>query len=414
MHVSNLVELIAPTLDSEMDLTQGVSEKGNAKDFLLHLFMEGGEEALEDFDPNLFQEEGEEILEKLKSLKEELIQNGLQNQASPFREDLTEGMDEKEVSEKLSALEEMIRSVRGRLIEQKTQGEEASVHTQDQLVQQLRAQGLEVGDKAEGMSKARPDSSELLAQQGRELMSQRSARAGASRMELANAEDEDVDLRLFFEQKGKGKQQEALAARESKVELPKSSLKQLGDKLWAHNQVDLSLGSQSNSPLRGQVFQMQDGSVVRGPQVRNQVFSDMQVLVRQVMQTQEGGSMSLQLRPANLGRVDVDIRVDAKSVQLHMEVEKQATQQMLKGQMAELRQQLQTAGLKVDDIQISGSRPTAETSAHKEQSSSEQSSHDAEEEAAFDESENREHEEQPSQDFDETEFAEDEEREEVV
>ncbi|MBN8554436.1 MAG: flagellar hook-length control protein FliK [Deltaproteobacteria bacterium] len=87
--------------------------------------------------------------------------------------------------------------------------------------------------------------------------------------------------------------------------------------------------------------------------VRTRLVNDMQPLVTKVLATNEGGEMSLSLRPANLGMVKIDVQVDRGQVKIDFQAEQVQSKALLQSQVGELKQQLHQAGLKVDEIKIS-------------------------------------------------------------
>lgn len=87
--------------------------------------------------------------------------------------------------------------------------------------------------------------------------------------------------------------------------------------------------------------------------IRSHLGDDLKVHLTKMVSKQEGGEVSLQLRPGDLGNVKIDIRVEQESVRIEMRPERSAAESVLKSQMGELRNQLQSAGFKVDEIQVS-------------------------------------------------------------
>jgi flagellar hook-length control protein FliK len=92
--------------------------------------------------------------------------------------------------------------------------------------------------------------------------------------------------------------------------------------------------------------------------MQQNLFEDMRSHVARMVQTDQGGKMTLQLRPGNLGRVEIDVHVEAKTVRIEMRADEQRGEQALRGQLAELRTQLQNAGLKVDELNLQNVRST--------------------------------------------------------
>lgn len=100
--------------------------------------------------------------------------------------------------------------------------------------------------------------------------------------------------------------------------------------------------------------------------VRMNLFEDMQTFVSRSLKTQEGGEMKLKLRPGHLGDVRVEVKVESNIVKIKMTADSASTETLLKKQSGELKQQLQSAGLKVDDVQISSQKSSGSESQQKQ------------------------------------------------
>jgi hypothetical protein len=141
-------------------------------------------------------------------------------------------------------------------------------------------------------------------------------------------------------------------------EAPSKNLKHLVDGLFIQKNIQTPESSES-IPMAMQFvkeveqkFDLAAKSAV--PElVRSHLANDMQPLVTKVLATNQGGEMSLSLRPANLGMVKIDIQVLQGSVKVDVQAEQPHAKNLLQSQMGELKQQLQQAGLKIDEIKIS-------------------------------------------------------------
>ena len=60
----------------------------------------------------------------------------------------------------------------------------------------------------------------------------------------------------------------------------------------------------------------------------------------------------LQLQPPDLGRLRIDVRIDGKTLQMHMEAQTEVAHRLLTSRVAELRGTLQAQGLNVERVQI--------------------------------------------------------------
>ena len=105
-------------------------------------------------------------------------------------------------------------------------------------------------------------------------------------------------------------------------------------------------------------------------QVQTNLVQDMEAFISQVIETNEGGSISLKLRPGNLGEVQVKVDVQADSVLIQMDTQSQFTESVLKSQSHELKQQLQSLGLKIEELQISSKASSEQFHDSKDQKNS--------------------------------------------
>lgn len=104
--------------------------------------------------------------------------------------------------------------------------------------------------------------------------------------------------------------------------------------------------------------------------VQTNLVQDMEAFISQVIETNEGGSISLKLRPGNLGEVQVKVDVQADNVRIQMDTQSQFTESVLKSQSHELKQQLQSLGLKIDELQISSKTSSEQFHDSKDQKNS--------------------------------------------
>lgn len=102
-------------------------------------------------------------------------------------------------------------------------------------------------------------------------------------------------------------------------------------------------------------FQASDASTIRP-----QVVKEMEPLVQKVLLTNSGGEMTIQLKPLNLGKVQVDVRLDGDLVKVNVQAEQPSTRMALQAQSQDLKQQLQSSGLRVEHLQI-GSMQASES-----------------------------------------------------
>lgn len=86
--------------------------------------------------------------------------------------------------------------------------------------------------------------------------------------------------------------------------------------------------------------------------IRPQVMKEMEPLVQQVRLTNTGGEMTIQLKPANMGAVRVDVQVEGDLVKVNFQAEQSSTRVALQAQSQDLKQQLQQSGLKVDHVHV--------------------------------------------------------------
>ncbi len=86
--------------------------------------------------------------------------------------------------------------------------------------------------------------------------------------------------------------------------------------------------------------------------VRTHLVDDMKPLITQAIHFKKGGEMTLSLKPQDLGWVKVEIKVDSDAVNVNIQAEQHSAKNMLEGQIHELKQQLNAAGLNLKDVSI--------------------------------------------------------------
>ncbi|TVQ78254.1 MAG: flagellar hook-length control protein FliK [Bradymonadales bacterium] len=127
--------------------------------------------------------------------------------------------------------------------------------------------------------------------------------------------------------------------------------KDLGETAW--------LKSAGNSVERATPFSRPLG------EMQQNLFEDMRGQLTKMVKTQSGGDMTLQLRPGNLGRVEVRVVVEGDLVRVNLVAEQKAGEQALRSQITELRAQLQGIGLKVDELNLQNLKSSSETQDHR-------------------------------------------------
>lgn len=134
------------------------------------------------------------------------------------------------------------------------------------------------------------------------------------------------------------------------------SLKDLTSTLFVQKSLNGQMETNLLQAQRQQIMvKSPDMQTPLASSVRTNLFEDMQGQISQFAAKQEGGEISLKLRPGNLGEVKIQIEVSKDVVRLQMQTEKPVAEQILRSQVNDLKQQLAGAGLKLDDIQVSQS-----------------------------------------------------------
>lgn len=163
---------------------------------------------------------------------------------------------------------------------------------------------------------------------------------------------------------GEALQLKASVKNEIKLAKP-LNIKNLADSLFIQGQIGsdsiFQKAAMSTENLTAENFEAQ---------VQTNLVQDMEAFISQVIETNEGGSISLKLRPGNLGEVQVKVDVQADSVRIQMDTQSQFTESVLKSQSHELKQQLQSLGLKIDELQISSKASSEQFHDSKDQKNS--------------------------------------------
>ncbi len=146
--------------------------------------------------------------------------------------------------------------------------------------------------------------------------------------------------------------EQEVAPSEARMELKDSqpvekaqSIKDFAAELWIHRNVDAESRLNGKSDLS--IAFNQDS----GPQ-KPLSIRDLEPLVSKLVTTKTGGEMNLQLRPAHLGMVKVEILTEGDAVKVNLFAEKASAQSVLSSQVNELKQQLHAVGLKVETVTV--------------------------------------------------------------
>jgi flagellar hook-length control protein FliK len=70
-------------------------------------------------------------------------------------------------------------------------------------------------------------------------------------------------------------------------------------------------------------------------------------------------SLSLELQPAELGRVQLEVTVRNGEIGLHLVADRASTDQLLRGTVAQLRAELESAGFRAGHVGVGGSQTQA-------------------------------------------------------
>lgn len=132
-------------------------------------------------------------------------------------------------------------------------------------------------------------------------------------------------------------------------EMPSKNLKHFADSLSIRSQ----LNPEAPASFQGELVKVQVSEAPEVSGLKSHVMNEIKPLISKVQLTQEGGEMTIQLRPAHLGQMKVDISVVGDSVKVNMAAEKIESRAILQSQMSDLKQELQKGGLKVDQISVS-------------------------------------------------------------
>ena len=75
----------------------------------------------------------------------------------------------------------------------------------------------------------------------------------------------------------------------------------------------------------------------------------------------------LQLHPPELGQLRIDVRIDGKNIQMHLEAQTEAAHRLLSSRVSELRGTLQAQGLNVERVQVDLRGPQQMSAGHDQQ-----------------------------------------------
>jgi flagellar hook-length control protein FliK len=127
------------------------------------------------------------------------------------------------------------------------------------------------------------------------------------------------------------------------------NVKDFVDQLWmARNMDQVKMDSSS---LNSEILDV-SGSEKSLPDTKSQILKGMDPLITKVLTHKEGGEMTIQLKPGHLGAMKIDIQVVGESMKVGFEVENPVAQRMIQSQIVDLKNQLQSVGLRVDSLQI--------------------------------------------------------------
>lgn len=142
------------------------------------------------------------------------------------------------------------------------------------------------------------------------------------------------------------------------------SLKRFADDLF----ISKSLGVESMSPQRTDAEFSVDAPLAARPV---KIVDQIEPVVTKLALNAKGGDMTLKLYPAHLGAVKVQVQVHETQVKIHFEAEKAMTQNLIREQASDLKSQLSSKGLRVDEIQVASSGSSSVDGTQRSQASSE-------------------------------------------
>ena len=130
---------------------------------------------------------------------------------------------------------------------------------------------------------------------------------------------------------------------------PQMDLKQFSDRLW----LQQKLGSEVNlDSFKDQLVKLEASNSPQ-PLIKNNLMDEMKPLLMKVMTTEKGGEMSLQLMPAHLGMLKIQIQQMNKDISISMQADNAAAHRALSSQVSELKSELQKNGLEVQHVSVS-------------------------------------------------------------
>jgi flagellar hook-length control protein FliK len=130
------------------------------------------------------------------------------------------------------------------------------------------------------------------------------------------------------------------------------SFKSMVDRLFVESQFGDSASLSQPMPVSSEkTFDANPASNVT-PVVRTQMVNDMKPLISHVLSTKTGGEMTFSLRPGELGLVRVELKMNSGDVRVAIHAEQADAKHLLQGQVHELKDQLVSAGLKVQEVAV--------------------------------------------------------------
>lgn len=148
------------------------------------------------------------------------------------------------------------------------------------------------------------------------------------------------------------------------------SLRDLTSGLFVQKSLDGQLGSnlmQTHQSAQQFMLNSSQSQPLLANHVRTNLFEDMQGQITKFVSQQEGGEIHLKLRPGNLGDVRIQVQVHNGGLRLNLQAEKAMGEQALRSQVHELKAQLVSAGIKLEDLQISQSSRASASSQEQNQ-----------------------------------------------
>lgn len=130
------------------------------------------------------------------------------------------------------------------------------------------------------------------------------------------------------------------------------NFKSMVDRLFVESKMESPNSMPFMMSTESQKFVLKSDDSSPAMAVRSQLVNDLKPMISQILTHQKGGEMTLSLRPAELGLVRVEVKLDSNDVQVAIHAEQADAKRMLQSQSHELKEQLVNAGLKVNEISI--------------------------------------------------------------